>query len=270
MVVISTYITISRCSRNAASPILTFTGKERDAETGYSYFGARYYDSDLSGLFLSVDPMSDKYPSFSPYAYCAWNPLKLVDNDGKSIEDPPSKWKTIKPVIRKSDAIVWGDLYSRNCFDYAKQQLFMAGCESNSLFCSGLYDEQKDVSNKEKVLKSVDYINKQLEKGNPVMVGIDCKPGYQKENGDKSTDHFIVIVGRGNDDNGNYFTFYDNAAGNKNNAASPDNKLYFNDETGLIRGKPCRGVSYAYRGDHDNRQYTVTQVWATKKRKEDE
>ena len=59
-----------------------FTGKERDRETGFSYFGARYYDSDLSGLFLSVDPMADKYPSLSPYAYCAWNPVKLVDPDG--------------------------------------------------------------------------------------------------------------------------------------------------------------------------------------------
>ena len=63
----------------------TFTGKEKDAETGYSYFGARYYDSDLIGLFLSVDPMSDKYHSISPYAYCAWNPVKLVDPDGDSI-----------------------------------------------------------------------------------------------------------------------------------------------------------------------------------------
>ena len=63
----------------------TFTGKERDTETGYSYFGARYYDSDLSGLFLSVDPMADKYPGISPYAYCAWNPIKLVDPDGKEI-----------------------------------------------------------------------------------------------------------------------------------------------------------------------------------------
>ena len=63
----------------------TFTGKERDEETGYNYFGARYYDSDLSGLFLSVDPMSDKYPSVSPYAYCMWNPMRLVDPDGDSI-----------------------------------------------------------------------------------------------------------------------------------------------------------------------------------------
>ena len=60
----------------------TFTGKERDSETGYSYFGARYYDSDLSGLFLSVDQMSDKYPSISPYAYCAWNPIIVVDPEG--------------------------------------------------------------------------------------------------------------------------------------------------------------------------------------------
>ena len=63
----------------------TFTGKEKDEETGLSYFGARYYDSDLSGLFLSVDPMADKYPSISPYAYCAWNPVKLVDPDGRDV-----------------------------------------------------------------------------------------------------------------------------------------------------------------------------------------
>ena len=61
------------------------TGKERDSETGFSYFGARYYDSDLMTGWLSVDPMSDKYPGLSPYAYCAWNPVRLVDPDGEEI-----------------------------------------------------------------------------------------------------------------------------------------------------------------------------------------
>ena len=46
------------------------TGKEKDSETGYYYFGARYYNSDLS-LWLSVDPMADKYPNLSPYNYCS-------------------------------------------------------------------------------------------------------------------------------------------------------------------------------------------------------
>jgi len=31
--------------------------------------------------------MADKYPSTSPYAYCAWNPVKLVDPDGREIDD---------------------------------------------------------------------------------------------------------------------------------------------------------------------------------------
>ena len=64
----------------------TFTGKEKDPETGYSYFGARYLDHELMTMWLSVDPMADKYPSISPYAYCAWNPVKLVDPDGRDGE----------------------------------------------------------------------------------------------------------------------------------------------------------------------------------------
>ena len=64
-------------------PPQTFTGKERDSETGFSYFGVRYYDSDLMTGWLSVDPMADKYPNISPYAYCAWNPVRLVDHEGE-------------------------------------------------------------------------------------------------------------------------------------------------------------------------------------------
>ena len=60
----------------------SFTGKERDEETGYGYFGARYMDYELMTGWLSVDPMSDKYPSISPYNYCMWNPIKLVDPNG--------------------------------------------------------------------------------------------------------------------------------------------------------------------------------------------
>ena len=88
----------------------TFTGKERDKEKersrgpfasergdeprsgipycsvySYTYFGARYMDHELMTMWLSVDPMSDKYPSISPYAYCTWNPVKLVDPDGMEI-----------------------------------------------------------------------------------------------------------------------------------------------------------------------------------------
>ena len=62
----------------------TFSAKEKDAETGYSYFGSRYYNSDLS-IWLSVDPQAAKYPSLSPYVYCADNPVKLVDPNGEEV-----------------------------------------------------------------------------------------------------------------------------------------------------------------------------------------
>ena len=61
----------------------SFTGKERDEETGYGYFGARYMDHELMTMWLSVDPLADRYPSISPYNYCMWNPVKLVDPDGE-------------------------------------------------------------------------------------------------------------------------------------------------------------------------------------------
>lgn len=51
----------------------------------YTYFGARYMDHELMTMWLSVDPMADKYPGISPYAYCAWNPVKLVDPDGREM-----------------------------------------------------------------------------------------------------------------------------------------------------------------------------------------
>ena len=68
------------------------TGKERDEETGYGYFGARYMDHELMTMWLSVDPMADKYPSISPYAYCAWNPVKLVDPDGRDFDPAMEKY----------------------------------------------------------------------------------------------------------------------------------------------------------------------------------
>jgi RHS repeat-associated protein len=72
------------CQLSTVNWIHTFSAKEKDTETGYSYFGSRYYSSDLS-IWLSVDPMAAKYPSLSPYVYCANNPIKLVDPNGEKV-----------------------------------------------------------------------------------------------------------------------------------------------------------------------------------------
>ena len=82
--------------------------EQRDEETGYGYFGARYMDHELMTMWLSVDPMADKYPGISPYAYCAWNPVKLVDPDGEEAiwnDDIVIRGTNNSSITIKTDAI---------------------------------------------------------------------------------------------------------------------------------------------------------------------
>lgn len=55
-----------------------FNAKEFDEETGLYYYGARYYDPRLS-LWMSTDPMQEKYPSHTSYNYTYNNPIKYID-----------------------------------------------------------------------------------------------------------------------------------------------------------------------------------------------
>jgi len=75
---------------------IKFTGKERDDEFGINldYSGARSYDW-LTGRWISVDPLALKYPSLSPYAYAANNPVIFYDPDGRSV------WTKIAKVAVK-------------------------------------------------------------------------------------------------------------------------------------------------------------------------
>lgn len=59
-----------------------FTSKERDAESGFDYFGARYYMPAV-GRWAAIDPLADEEPEFSGYSYVLNNPLGLVDPDGR-------------------------------------------------------------------------------------------------------------------------------------------------------------------------------------------
>jgi len=62
-----------------------FNGKEFDQETGLYYYGARYMNP-VTSLWYGVDPLAEKYPNIGGYAYCAGNPIKLIDTDGRKIK----------------------------------------------------------------------------------------------------------------------------------------------------------------------------------------
>ncbi|NLZ74276.1 MAG: hypothetical protein GX905_10790 [Bacteroidales bacterium] len=79
-----------------------FNAKELNEETGLYYSGARYYDPRIS-VWLSTDPLQEKYPNISTYAYTFLNPVRYIDPMGMEGE-PTSLYhntNNIESVLRK-------------------------------------------------------------------------------------------------------------------------------------------------------------------------
>ena len=65
-----------------------YNGKELDRTHGLDWYdyGARNYDAFLP-IFTSLDPLCEKYYHISPYVYCANNPMRFIDPDGRYFTD---------------------------------------------------------------------------------------------------------------------------------------------------------------------------------------
>src|SRR5688572_3698532 len=83
-----------------------FAGKERDTETGYDYFGARYYAGG-NGRFTTVDPVLDIEKAlvdpqrWNRYAYARSNPFRYVDPDG--LDPLPTVWLQFFNAMFRTD-----------------------------------------------------------------------------------------------------------------------------------------------------------------------
>jgi RHS repeat-associated protein len=109
-----------------------FTGKERDAESGNDYFGARYYASYM-GHWMSPDSVGDgldpvpvpwakfKNPqSMNLYSYVLNNPLTNTDPDGNDCIVQTRTGYNTETVSRSSgncDKVTVGDGQTKNYID---------------------------------------------------------------------------------------------------------------------------------------------------------
>jgi len=187
--------------------------------------------------------------------------------------DPCKDWDTIAPVISKDQFIGWGHKgIKQNCFDYCKEQLRVVGQSMKSNWWgdkkinANIYQLYltKDVAGMKKgsqprqFSNGVRYLKKALQGKTPVVAGVE--DGAGSPNADKVTDHFVVIVGMGLDDQGKYFQFYDNATGDKDEGTSTKNRLYCNGDDFIIKGTGDN----AYARGSEYKSYTVTQIRETK------
>ena len=106
--------------------------------------------------------------------------------------------------------------------------------------------------------KGLAYLDSELEKGYPIVVGVDHSYAYggQGYNNDLTTDHFVVIVGRGYDEQGLFYRYYEVGTNHEYKGISDDNKLYIKNNQYLA------GVSLwlHYKDNKQNRHYFVTQI----------
>jgi RHS repeat-associated protein len=116
---------VTNCYNGPGSLTQKFTGKERDAETGLDYFGARYMSS-AQGRFTSPDPHNPLTESRSAkelsiyisepqnwnrYAYTRNNPLNFFDPDGRETKLAVGKQTRENPAGHVA-LVINGKVYS--------------------------------------------------------------------------------------------------------------------------------------------------------------
>ena len=102
--------------------------------------------------------------------------------------------------------------------------------------------------------QAIDCINRHLDNNRPIIVGVDYKQG--SPNHDGITDHWIVVTGRGYDEDKQmyYYTYMDTGRYQISAAGACDtkeNRLYYDDKNYTFRD------SESY---HTDKPYDVTQV----------
>jgi len=157
-----------------------FSAKEKDEETSYSYFGARYLASEFS-LWLSVDPMADKYPSLSSYMYCAGNPVIYFDPDGKEkVIWVENNNKSKDATIYKAASNAKDNNEAIHIYAHGSPNGITAninGKEINIRNAKQFDEVMKETSNKWKNRK---------EGENLIVILHSCRTGRETKNGDDS------------------------------------------------------------------------------------
>ena len=130
-------------STNQAFQPYKYNSKELDRVHGLDWYdyGARRYDPAYC-LFTQMDPLAEKYPHLNPYVYCAGNPVRFVDPDGKNpIFNRKGVFLGVDDWGMKGDALFFDMEEKDFTFKYSHEEALKKNLGVNSL----LNDDAKEL-----------------------------------------------------------------------------------------------------------------------------
>ncbi len=192
---------------------------------------------------------------WGPYSVGNGDPEVLADLDDSSIDGDDGvsgngvdnsffdQYDPTQPVQSIPDIMGLPNFVRRltpqqNCLSIARQQIaklgyFVGGWDSGGqtfqIFKRSTGIDQTAAQN------GISYMVSALQKNIPVVIGVDYD--VPSPNSDGTTNHFVVVVGMGNDRNGKlFFRFYDNYTSDPIYGANPLNVLTYDPVTGALTG----------------------------------
>jgi RHS repeat-associated protein len=248
-------------------------------DTGLSYMGARYYNSNY-GRFISEDPIFWTLPKeylldpqqMNSYAYARNNPIIYTDPDGKTAVDSINNFisNTLSSLFKNNQASQAQEHSSQNnvatvlnksawqsqmpdrptgCFDVCSEMVGYRPSRQNGIVVAQMNNSNEIVPNSNAKL-GVETIDKYLSNDQPITVGVYRSNKNKTTNLSENTQHYVVISGSGTDNKGKYYNFFDPGTQFIEKGTSSQNKFYLNTSDNSLSGK----------SDYYGKNYYVTEV----------
>lgn len=154
----------------------------------------------------------------------------------------------------------WGSKSDQDvaCWKTCQDILINSGLSKNSGLKEDKFQVAEENAKRDAIViyssiskNAIIYMDSELDKGNPLILGVDHDFNYKGGNlNEGTTDHFVVAVGRGCEEGKIYYFFYDVGTTSKEKGTNDSNKLYLNENDYSLIGTT----------NYNGKKYTVSQI----------